>query len=303
MKSYAPAPAALEWQPISLAHKERYATILKKSPQRSADRFFANLYIWNEVYHQEIAFGEDTAFIRFGKANDYHYLPPVGGDLQTAAALLLASEPALSFAAATEAEAEWLLAAYPGTFSVTEARDFADYLYDATALANLAGKKLHAKRNHINAFTAAHDWMIRPLTPDDLGHCLQIFDGWASMQAGASVKNERRATERAFAAFDELELEGAILCVDGKTAAFTVGSVSGDTLDVHFEKALPDLAGAYPVINREFVRMMLRKHPDLALVNREDDMGLENLRRAKLSYRPALLLRKFTLTKKEVGQI
>jgi hypothetical protein len=92
-----------------------------------------------------------------------------------------------------------------------------------------------------------------------------------------------------------LELHGALLYANGAPVAFTLGSMlTPDTLCVHFEKALSTVQGAYPTVNREFVRLMRQKFPALLYVNREDDMGLESLRRAKLSYRPLTLIRKFT---------
>ena len=88
-----------------------------------------------------------------------------------------------------------------------------------------------------------------------------------------------------------------MLIADGAPAAFTMGiRITPEVFDVHFEKALPDVEGAYPLINREFVCVLREKYPEIALVNREDDMGLENLRAAKLSYHPEQLLKKFDAT-------
>lgn len=298
-------PTALQWRYVTPNDKARYDAALQGSACQSADRAFANLYIWSEVYHHEIAFMRDVVLLRFDEEGHYKYLPPIGkGDLRQATDLLLRSDPQLCFAAATAEEAAWLLDLYPNTFEVVETRDFADYLYDITALATLSGKKLHAKRNHINAFTAANEWAVRPLHTEDARLCLDITRAWGNAQEGVDTVPERRAIERALAAFSALKLHGALLTVGDKAAAFTIGSILPcGVLDVHFEKALPELSGAYPVINREFVRMMADKDPTLTLVNREDDMGLENLRRAKLSYRPAILLRKFSLKQTQVRQI
>ena len=88
-----------------------------------------------------------------------------------------------------------------------------------------------------------------------------------------------------------------MLYANGAPVAFTVGSrITNECLCVHFEKALPGFEGAYPVINREYVRASRERYPQLTLINREDDMGLDNLRAAKLSYRPVSLLRKFDVT-------
>ena len=303
MKICTPSPAcqALDWHAVTPKDKARYDSLIRGCDCRNAERAFANLYIWNELYHHRIAFWEDVILVRFGEAAPYRYLPPIGtGDLRAAAQHLLETDPGLSFVSATEQEVQWLTAAFPNTFAISETRDAADYLYDAASLATLSGKKLHAKRNHINAFLAVHSVEVRPLTAADRTSCLRIATIWNEAQNGAAA-DELRAIERALGAFDELSLYGAVLIADGEAAAFTVGSlITESTLDVHFEKALPELAGAYPVINREFVRMMREQLPLLGVINREDDLGLENLRRAKLSYRPSEILGKFTLASRHI---
>ena len=82
---------------------------------------------------------------------------------------------------------------------------------------------------------------------------------------------------------------------DARAVAFSMGSFTAPgCFDVHFEKAYADVEGAYPVINRELARYIRRLYPDTQWFNREDDMGLEGLRKAKLSYYPDILLEKFT---------
>ncbi len=297
------AQPLLHFTPVDLCHRERYLA-LADGRYRDADRAFANLYIWNETYHQEIAFFDADnahfAVIRFCTDSGPHrYLFPVGYGSPAPVIQAMQAQAAfqggrLIMAGVTEEEVKALNDAFPNRFSVTEERDLADYLYDATALSTLAGKKLHAKRNHINAFTATHHWVLHPLSPDRFDQCRALLDTWGAERTDPSVQNERKAVERALDAFDALALEGGVLTVDDAPVAFTIGSMlTADTLCVHVEKAHPDFSGAYPVINREFVRLMHQKHPSLTTVNREDDMGLENLRRAKMSYRPSQLLTKY----------
>ncbi|MBQ8340915.1 MAG: DUF2156 domain-containing protein [Clostridia bacterium] len=296
----------LQFEPITPALRQRYLSVIGDRC-RDADHAFANLYIWNEAYHQSLAFAKTEegtrVIVRFcdGTGHCRHLFPVgEGSPLPVVEAMRqLAHERGeiLSFSAVTKEQIAELESVLPNAFSITEERDIADYLYDAESLATLAGKKLHGKRNHINAFAAAHGFALLPLTPEHFDACRAIEAAWLSEHAGDSAEREQVAVERAFAAFDTLELEGALLMADGEPAAFTIGSMlTSDTLCVHVEKALSNLNGAYPTINREFVRMMREKHPALRTVNREDDMGLENLRRAKLSYRPAELLTKYTLT-------
>ena len=102
---------------------------------------------------------------------------------------------------------------------------------------------------------------------------------------------DRRALEKAMANYEALEFEGIILYAGaGEAVGFSMGNrISGDTFDVNFEKAFADVQGAYPLVNREFARYIREKHPEIHYLNREDDMGLENLRKAKESYHPILL--------------
>lgn len=300
MKSTPLLTQPLCFEPVALSQRERYLSIAMQNPLQSAERGFATLYLWSATYGQKLAFTGDHAVIRFGKDGNYKYMFPVGAPSPRPIidALLQAQAP-LRLVSVNERELSWLLDAYPDTFDVREVRDYEDYLYSAESLDTLAGKKLHAKRNHINAFCAAHEWSVRSLTPADFDDCRAILDAWCAERPSDSVQHERRAIDRAFHAFSELELHGALLVADGQSVAFTIGSmITPDTLDVHFEKALPLVSGAYPTINREFVRMMRRRFPTLAWVNREEDMGIENLRKAKLSYHPAALIKKFSLTQK-----
>ena len=104
---------------------------------------------------------------------------------------------------------------------------------------------------------------------------------------------EKAALTKALDHYSRLGLEGLVLRIGEETVAFTIGSfLCCDTMDVHFEKALSEAEGAYPVINFEFARYLRSKYPQLQYLNREDDMGLEGLRKAKLSYCPHHMVEK-----------
>ena len=190
------------------------------------------------------------------------------------------------------------MAEYPCCFEYREDVNYADYIYLAEKLATYSGKKLHAKRNHCNRFEAEHEWEFVPLTRERIPQCLVMLDEWNEENAERlekSIRFERNALNRAFAAFEPLGLEGGVLLSGGRVLGFTVGQMtSPDTFVVHFEKAYSGIQGAYPMVCREFAKMAMERHPGLKYINREDDMGLESLRQSKLSYRPEFLLKKFT---------
>ena len=286
----------LQWQSATLDACARYRALKLVAP--AADYAAANLYMWDKKYPKEIAFFKGRAAVRLSLKNgEYRYLFPVGeGDVFPVLAALekesAARGDALHFVGVSEAELSALVSQWGEKLQYEETRDWADYLYDAEKLSTLSGKKLHSKRNHINAFCAAHDWHVEPLVPERFEDCLEILAAW--QKGKEALSEEGSAIERGLAAWKALSLDGILLYADGEPAAFAIGSrVTKECFCVHFEKATPDFEGAYPLINRELVRAMREKYPEITTINREEDMGLENLRAAKLSWRPVSLLVKY----------
>ena len=189
---------------------------------------------------------------------------------------------------------EW----YPGMYEIAYDRDVADYLYTVDSLANLSGKKLHAKRNHINRFLENYpDYEYERINGRNSEECLRLLDDWRA-QSGDEDKEgkdeEKAIIQFALAHRKKLGLKGALIRVKGKVVAFTLGEpVTEDTFVIHFEKAYADVQGAYAMINREFVRRELMEY---RYVNREEDLGIPGLRQAKLSYKPHCLIEKGVVT-------
>ena len=190
---------------------------------------------------------------------------------------------------------------FHGRFTFQEDRDGFDYLYTVDKLADLAGKKLHAKRNHIHRFDEQFpDWLFEPIGPDNLAECVEMEAKWYAEQveagrADANLGHERAAVNTALSHMEELGISGGLIRAGGQVVAFSLGSLTtADCYNVHFEKAYGEIQGAYAVINREMARWVRSTFPQVAYLNREDDMGLEGLRKAKLSYYPDILLKKYS---------
>ena len=192
----------------------------------------------------------------------------------------------------------WLEAAYPGRFHFAEARDGFDYLYDIHRLADLPGKKLHAKRNHIHRLDeACPGWTWAPLTPEDVAPCLAMDAAWhqaalarETVRGLSSLDDEHNALVLALEHFQTLGLEGIVLRWQGEILGFTLGAPLTETIfDVHFERARGEVQGAYPAVNRSFAQYVRQRHLQVRYLDREDDMGLPGLRKAKLSYYPDYL--------------
>lgn len=206
----------------------------------------------------------------------------------------------------TPRQVEEMEALFPGEFHFEADRDGFDYLYEIDRLADLTGKKLHAKRNHINRFMENNpSWTYEEITPETLPACLEMDKEWyrrSMVREGLAEErdlgDEGRALRLAMEHYHELGLEGGLIRVYGEVVAFTMGDMlCADTFDVHFEKAYGELQGAYAMINREFARQVRARHPEIKYLNREDDMGVEGLRKAKGSYYPDLMVEKYFATK------
>lgn len=190
---------------------------------------------------------------------------------------------------------EW----YPEKYKISYDRDAADYLYEWETLAYLKGKKLHGKRNHINRFLENYpDYRYERINESNYQECINLALDWEKENNpdASELSYETNILLFALEHREELGLNGALIRINDKVIAFTLGEpLTEDTYVVHFEKAYADIQGAYPMINREFVRRDLRKYK---YINREEDMGIPGLRHAKTSYQPIRLVEKGTVTEK-----
>lgn len=279
-----------------------------KYPSRSCDRTFANVYLWAKHYNVEFAIYRNTLLFRDNSAG-YGFAFPAGEDEDVKAVITelirWSREEGQPFClyGITKEEFDKLETWYPGVFEVEYEREYADYVYEAEKLATLSGKKLHSKRNHINKFKIVHEgnWSYETLTKDNLEECFQMALEWRNLN-GCEEDEEKNVemcvTLNSLRLYEELGFCGGFLRVDGRIVAFTLGEpVNEDTFVVHIEKAFADVDGAYTMINQQFVEHeLLGKY---RYVNREDDVGIEGLRKAKLSYRPVFMIDKGIVTLKE----
>jgi len=276
------------------------------------DYSFPVLFCWKDAYGFQYAPLGKRLLVRLTSSLGHSYLWPAGeGDPTPALDALTQDARAegqpLRLIALTLYHKNWLEDHYPGRFCFEEARDGFDYLYSVDRLADLPGKKLHAKRNHINRFVENNPtWTYEEITPATLPECLEMDKEWyrRSLQREGDAEerdlgDEGIALRTAMEHYEELGLEGGLIRVYGEVVAFTIGDrLSADTYDVHFEKAYGELQGAYAMINREFARWVRARHPEIRYLNREDDMGVEGLRKAKQSYYPDLMVEKHTAVMK-----
>jgi len=289
----------LRFRPVTIADRDWVTDRMRCANFRGSDYTFPNLFNWAEVYNICIAEFDRLLIVRSGRSA-YSYLFPMGeGDVRPALEEIAQMSRELGHPLThynlPRAAMEALDALYPGRFTFREQRNNFDYIYTRESLMTLAGKKLHGKRNHIARFKEHYpDWSYEPITAQNIGEAREMSEEWCIQNgcgASDSLSRESCAVRRAFAHFEEEGLSGGLLRAGGRVVAFSMGSpITDDTFDVHIEKAFSDVQGAYPMINQQFV---LHAMEGYTYVNREDDVGDEGLRRAKLSYHPAFLYERF----------
>lgn len=291
-----------------LGDAELISGYFHKYPTRSCDRTFANVYLWAKFYQVVFTQYKNTLVFRDNSAG-YGYAFPVGTDEDVKAVipdLIQEAENAgetFCMYGVTREHFEQLEQWFPGKFQCEYNRDEADYVYETEKLATLSGKKLHSKRNHINKFKQIFEgrWDYEPLTEESVEECFQMAMKWRienECEEDEEKNQEMCATMNALRLLKELHLMGGILKIDGEIVAFTIGeAINEDTFVVHIEKAFAEVEGAYTMINQQFVEHeLLGKYQ---YVNREDDVGMEGLRKAKMSYHPVFMIEKGYVTIKE----
>lgn len=290
----------ISFKDITLADKDTITSFTMKSDRRNCDLSFSNLCSWRFLYDTKFAVVDNFLVFKFWAGEQLAYMMPIGtGDLKAILRKLIedADKEKQSFCmlgvcSNMRVDLETTL---PSQFVFTEDRDYADYIYLKSDLSTLKGKKFQSKRNHINRFRNTYpDYEYTPITPDRIQECLDLEAEWCKVnncdqQEGTG--NERRALIYALHNFEALGLTGGILHVNSKIVAFTFGMpINHETFGVHVEKADTNIEGAYAMINHEFANRIPEQY---IYINREEDLGIEGLRKAKLSYQPVTILEKY----------
>ncbi len=264
---------------------------------------FANLMSW-KVHSSELAIISDCLCIRHqGNRLSYQLIPHIATQTEIRLAITSAIRQLLSDAAALGEQFRMIVSdkrikqiieeEFADSLSVQFTRDCCDYIYEREKLTTLSGKHLQQKRNHINKFKALYpNYEYKPMTKDMFKDCFELAKQW-------NIPDELTAMQNMMRYWDELDMLGGTIFVDGKLVAFTFGNpLSENTLDVNIEKADTEYEGSFTIINNEFVKHLPEHY---SFINREEDMGIDGLRTSKLSYHPHLLLDKYFVSCKNAN--
>ncbi len=259
------------------------------------------MFVWRRCYRIRWAISHDFLIIKVTRDNITFVLQPFGGAIEDLPAVIeelkeaFAGKP-FEMRGIYEETMPLLKSCLPDTTQFIDDRDNWDYVYLRDNLANLAGRKYHAKKNHANAFRKENpDYAFSVISKNDIADCIAFADLWCEIkgQNAEGLRCELCALEEALINYEVLNIRGALIRIDGVVQAFSIGEkYNKDMAVIHFEKANPEIRGLYTVINQDFCSKVWN---DVIYINREEDMGLEGLRKAKESYHPEFMVKKYSV--------
>ena len=293
----------LEFRDIAITDKERITAALNRSQFMGCEYSFANNMAWKRLGDSQIAFYKDFYICCSFRSEDgipRFFLPSGGGSYSDVIAAMKEysyhlGKP-LRVAGITEPSLNMLNELFPDEFTVDTDEGDWDYIYNSSDLIELSGRKYHSKRNHLSRFNDLGA-EFSMMTEKDFDDCIIFSTEEYNSKSAASDHSfiaEQYAINTYFNYFHELGLSGGVIRVGGQVAAFTIGDrLNNETFCVHIEKADTQYNGIYVGINNSFAKAAAA---DYKYINREEDLGLEGLRKSKQSYHPAFLLKKYTVT-------
>ena len=301
----------LEFKPITLDVKPIIDSYTKECGLECSDLSFANLFIWGVGGKMEYAELDDVLYIKLNFPPVPTYLwapiPKCNKTVDYKKAIDIA------FAYLKEIDVEPTLRSVwmPFTEKIKEVHpelyvmptEIAwDYVDDKDALVELKGKKYHGKRNHINKFLSKHaDYEYKRLDQSMIEDCLALYEIWSDEkdeEAASGLEDEKQSVRLALENREALGLVGGCIYVDGKLMAFTLGERLLPYMQlIHIEKADTSIDGLYPLINQQY---LIHECEGVTLVNREEDMGIEGMRKAKRSYHPIKMIEKYLFSTRDL---
>ncbi len=297
----------MDFRKISIEDKELIEKYLKVGNLGIAEHCFTDIFMWQD--HYSTRFFEDGEFLyikskSIDEETEYYMCPVGSGDVCKAIEKLYENfGDDIIIVSITDELKEKIESLAPEKFDFEEFRDSADYIYLAEKLMTLSGKKLHSKRNFVNRFLAEYgdDYTYETMTSENKHKAWDFHKTWyketGCLTEDASLRAETCAIKKIIDNYEALGAIGAILSVKDKVVGFTIGTKSTkDLAVVQIEKGDVNFTGVYPMINKSFVENELS---DMIYINREEDLGLEGLRKAKLSYKPEILRMKYSMTRRK----
>ena len=286
----------IHFSPISLEGQEEYNRHLAMCSQKPSDYSFVNLWGWGREYGLEWAFTGGCVLVRQTFPRTL-YWAPVGDWRSVDWKDFFGSLPGDACFIRVPEELKLIWESRASGIRVEECREHWDYLYDVKELIELKGRRFHKKKNLLNQFMRDYDAKFVTLDEKTVECALALQTDWflwRNSENDRTLEAENRAIVKVMHDWSRLSgLIGAGLVVDDKMIAYTIAeALDNETVVIHFEKGCPNFKGVYQAINQMFLDRCCR---EFSFVNREQDLGDEGLRKAKLSYNPVSFLKKYSV--------
>jgi uncharacterized protein len=292
-----------EFSPLELSHRPFLTDFLRRYPQPLTGYTFSTLAAWTALFHYQWVLVEPETLLLSCVLNadpNRQLLQPVGSFPVSARQQLLREAVALPYALKMIGVGDVFVKQHPDfcqSFSVAEDRAVSNYVYKASDLAQLPGRKYSKKRNLLAQASGLYEWSAKILTPERAPACFAILRSIAEEERPViegMLARELAALECTLNHFHEFEQQGLIIYVNDRPVAFSIYEpISPTTVAIHFERALRSYKGLYQVINLESAKAIEARGFDF--INREEDLGDPGLRDAKLSYHPAEIVPAYEL--------
>ncbi len=289
---------ALEDKPVFDKHYAKY-------PPVHSDNLFTTMISWMEYSNYHYAVVDENIIIMTELDNKIRLRPPSGKQnvdlLKQVLTLAVREGSEEPFGVVDTKMKEWISKEFP-RLKFFEHRDYFDYVYLASDLANLPGTNYAKIRNRLNKFKKNYEYtteLISEENMDEVDEFLKRWCLWKDCESDIVLENERKAIVYSMAHFFDLGLSGLVIRINGNIEALAVyEKMNPDTAVVHYEKGSPYFDGIYKAINMETAKILQK---DFMFINREEDMGIPGLRQAKLSYRPHHMVEVFHVKKEDIA--
>jgi uncharacterized protein len=289
-------PCFPDFAPLDLNLKDDLHPRLSLTADGVSEFSFAGLYLFRSKYNYRISRnGKDGGFIISGEQDGktFFMTPCSAPDRETLESLFASHDYWKNISETVLSPVREELEGHGIVFE--EDKNNFDYLYNRNDLAELAGKKFHKKKNHVNHFLNTYpDHEQRQMTSALIPAAIEVLDQWRQNALSKSEGDDAdyKSAKEALDLFDSLALRGSLFFVAGKPAAWCLGEsvARGKIFVIHFEKAIEEYRGIYQFVNQAFAESLPRF---FTLINREQDLGNEGLRQAKMTYRPCGFVQKY----------
>ena len=294
----------LAFEPLTLEHRELVDGYVHRFPPQISEHTFANLFVWGDKRPISVARWQGALLIAAEKDGERSLLGPPLGDFNLDGLLAQMTEAGIGGFARIPASMARAVEAVG--LNTVEDPDNADYVYLRRDLAELKGRAYHRQKNLVNKCLGAFDCQWLEITPALLDEVADLQGRWCAAkdcQEDPAICAENSAIRLALQHYEQLDMVGGAIRIGGRLEAYTLGGrLAPDTAVIHFEKAMGGFPGLYQVVNQWFCERALA---GFEFVNREQDMGIPGLRKAKMSYRPHHMVTKYAaaLEPAAVGQL